>query len=98
MEITFSEKDLEAIAARVAAHLLPLLKERRSEEDSILTVDGACQLLKISPQSLYQLVDKSRHGLGTFPFLKCGRLLRFSKNDILAWLKNKDLSRNMVRK
>lgn len=90
MEINFSEKDIETIAVKVAAHLLPLLKgNNRSDADTILNVAEACQLLKISPQSLYQMVDSSKYGKNTFPYLKCGRRLRFSKNDLIAWLKNR---------
>ena len=87
MEISFTEKDIDMIAERVAARILPLLKEKRSEADTILNVAEACQLLKISPQSLYQMVDSSKYGKNSFPYLKCGRRLRFSKNDLLAWLK-----------
>ena len=98
MEITFSERDLEAIATKVAANLLPLLKERRSEADTILTVDGAAMFLSVSKGQIYQWTNLSQHGLSDFPFMKAGRLLRFSKNELFIWLKNKDLSRNMVRK
>ena len=90
MEINFSEKDIAMIAERVAAHLLPLLKGRSSNDaDIILNVAEACQLLKISRESLYQLVDNAKYGKNSFPYLKCGRRLRFSKNDLIAWLKNK---------
>ena len=90
MEINFTEKDLEAIAAKVAAHLLPILKNNKAADDSILNVAEACQLLKISRESLYQLVDSSKYGKNSFPYLKCGRRLRFSRNDLLFWLKSKN--------
>ena len=61
---------------KVAAHLLPLLKERRSEEDSILTVDGAAGLLKVSKLQIYQLVDKSQNDLGTFPFYEMWQITK----------------------
>ena len=98
MEITFSEKDLEVIAAKVAEHIKPLLKDKGKVEDTILTVDGAAELLKVSKFQIYAWVNKSQHGLFDFPYYKAGRLLRFSRNELLIWLKNKDLVRNMVRK
>ena len=87
MEISFTEKDIDMIAERVAARLVPLLKEKRSEADTILNVAEACQLLRISRGSLYQMIDNAKYGKNSFPYLKCGRRLRFSKNDLIAWLK-----------
>ena len=98
MEINFSEKDIEAIAAKVADRILPLLKEKRSEADVILNVAEACQLLKISRESLYQLVDSSKYGKNSFPYLKCGRRLRFSRNELLEWMKNSHLVRSPLEK
>jgi excisionase family DNA binding protein len=88
MEISLDEKDLEAIAAKMADRLAPLLRNNRVVDDIILDVADACQLLKISRESLYQLVDNAKYGKNTFPYLKCGRRLRFSRNDLIAWLKN----------
>jgi hypothetical protein len=31
-------------------------------------------------------VNNAQHGLGDFPFLKAGRLLRFSKNALIKWI------------
>lgn len=89
MQISLDKNDLEAIAAKVAERLQPLLKDKGKVEDAILDVDEVCQLLKISRQSLYQMVDNAKYGKTNFPYLKCGRLLRFSKIDILTWLKSK---------
>jgi excisionase family DNA binding protein len=89
MRSELDEEDIAKIAARVAEHIKPLLNATVKEADTILDVDEACRLLKISRQSLYQLVDSAKYGKNSFPYLKCGRLLRFSENDILTWLKSK---------
>jgi excisionase family DNA binding protein len=89
MQITLDEKDIAMIAERVIAGIKPLLGNNKVADDTILDVDEACRLLKISRQSLYQLVDNAKYGKNNFPYLKCGRLLRFSENDILTWLKSK---------
>jgi len=90
MQINLDEKDLEAIAAKLAAHLLPLLKDKRSEADTILDINEAAALLKVSKEQIYQWANKSQYGLSDFPVMRAGRLLRFSKNDLITWLKSKN--------
>ena len=46
MQISLDKNDLEAIAAKVAERLQPLLKDNGKVEDAILDVDEVCQLLK----------------------------------------------------
>jgi excisionase family DNA binding protein len=88
MKIEFEPRDIEVFAEKVVEHLKPLLHNDSSQkpEDEILTIDEAAQLLKTNKAQIYQWVNNSRHGLGDFPYLKAGRLLRFSKKAILSWL------------
>jgi excisionase family DNA binding protein len=58
----------------------------QDQEDEILTIEQAAQFLKTTKAQVYQWVNNSRHGLGDFPYLKAGRLLRFSKKAIIRWL------------
>ena len=97
MEINFSEKDLEAIAAKVAEHIKPLLKDKNKVEDTLLTVTEAASLLKTSKEQIYQWTNLSQHGLSDFPYLKAGRLLRFSRIELLGWLKNRPMVRRSSR-
>ena len=90
MRTELDESDINVIADRVAARILPLLKNKRSEDDTILNVAEAAALLRVSKLQIYAWVNKSLHGLCNFPYYKAGRLLRFSKNDIIAWLKSKN--------
>lgn len=52
-------------------------------DDEILTLKEAAQLLKLSKRTLYYLVEN-----GKIPYLKAGRLLRFSRAALLAWLQS----------
>ena len=85
IEVTLSDEVIQAIALRVAEHLKPLLVDTGKGDDELLTVDQAAALLKRDKGTLYQLVNNAKHGLGTFPYLKQGRRLRFSKHALLAW-------------
>jgi predicted DNA-binding transcriptional regulator AlpA len=40
-----------------------------------------------SNNQIYQWVHLASHGLGTFPFMKAGRSLRFSRAAVLKWMK-----------
>ncbi len=89
MRIKFRDKDIEEIARRMAGILKPLLIENNENKplrDDLLSVGDAAQFLKTSKSQIYQWVNNSQHGLGDLPYLKAGRLLRFSKNAVLQWL------------
>lgn len=90
MKSELENSDIEAIAQRVAEILKPLLagNGRTETEDTIFDVPGLAEFLKTSKGQIYQWTNSSQHGLGTFPFFKAGKQLRFSKAEILKWMKN----------
>lgn len=59
------------------------LPTSKTERDEILEMDGICDLLKVTPITIYRKVSA-----GTIPYIKQGRKLLFSRNDILEWLKD----------
>lgn len=90
MKSTLEPEDIQAIAGAVAELLRPLLSNgKASEPNTILTIDEAAAFLKTSKAQIYQWVNNSQHGLGDFPYLKAGKLLRFSKRSLLEWLKKR---------
>lgn len=97
MRAELDEEDIAMIAERVIAGIKPLLGNNKVADDSILTVAGAADLLRVSRAQVYQWVNKSMHGLSAFPFMKAGRLLRFSKNELLEWMKSNDMVRKNSR-
>jgi excisionase family DNA binding protein len=85
------QDEIDEIARKVIGGISSILLERDSnqtDEDELLTPDEAAQFLKTSRAQIYQWVNQSQHGLGQFPYYKSGKLLRFSKNEIMKWLKS----------
>ncbi len=88
MKIQLDPEDIESIAEKLVEKLKPLFAKSgdQDRDDEILTITQAAELLRTSKAQIYQWVNNSQHGLGDFPHLKAGRLLRFSKKAIRGWL------------
>ena len=56
--------------------------ETPSNEDQLLTIQQASQLLNLSVPTLYGYVQRSK-----IPVSKRGKRLYFSKNELLEWIK-----------
>ena len=52
-----------------------------TEENDILNIDEAAELLKITKSTLYKLVHRE-----AVPFKKVGGSLRFSKHVLMEWV------------
>lgn len=98
MKAHLEREDIQAIASEVVEMLRPLLSGngKASEPDTIMTIDETAIFLNLYKKDkkpniaqIYQWVNNSQHGLGTFPYLKAGKLLRFSKKAILKWLESR---------
>jgi len=89
MRFELDQKDIEVMAGKVAEYLLPLLQSKMKETDDILDLEAVSLLLGKSKGQIYQWVSDSSHGLNDFPFMKCGRSLRFSKKAIVKWMEKK---------
>ena len=85
--LTIPEDLIDRIADRVLEKLLPYLEDRE-RQDEILSVDQVAGLLGKTKGTIYQLVHNASHGLSDFPYQKAGRTLRFSRKDIVTWMKN----------
>jgi len=90
-ELTLPSELVDSIADRVIEKLRPLLSGNGKDEieDTLMTIEETAQFLKTSKPQIYQWTNNSAHGLNDFPFLKAGRLLRFSKKAILKWLESR---------
>ncbi|HWR58780.1 MAG TPA: helix-turn-helix domain-containing protein [Thermodesulfovibrionales bacterium] len=91
MKSELEKKDLSDIASLVIARLIPLLSAdgKNKAEDTLMTIEEAAKFLKTSKGQIYQWVNNSQHGLGSFPYFKAGKLLRFSQKAILKWLEDR---------
>ena len=90
-ELTLPSELVDSIADRVIEKLRPLLSGNGKDEieDTLMTIEETAQFLKTSKGQIYQWTNNSAHGLNDVPFLKAGRLLRFSKKAILKWLESR---------
>jgi excisionase family DNA binding protein len=88
-EITFSPEIIKSIAFELAEILKPiLLNGSPGAEDELLNTAEAAKLLKVCEGQIYQWTNKAKHGLGNFPYFKTGKQLRFSKKELIDWLKS----------
>jgi len=53
----------------------------RTQTDSLLTIDELCGLLKLEPQTIYQLTYR-----GKIPHYKIANRLRFRLSEIVEWI------------
>lgn len=68
---------LENIEALLGQKQLPA----KSIEDQILTIEEAAALIKLSKNTIYNLVSSA-----VIPYSKKGKRLYFSKKELMAWL------------
>jgi excisionase family DNA binding protein len=88
-ELTLPPELVDLIADRVIEKLKPLLTGNGKQDDEILSIEQASNLLGKSREQIYQWVNLSKHGLKDFPYMKAGKSLRFSKNALLEWMQNR---------
>lgn len=80
----FSEEDYLVIAKRIAEVLKKELQtqpQNVTQEDEFLNIDELSKLIGLTKPTLYGHVHRN-----TIPYIKKGKMLRFSKQDILNWL------------
>ena len=90
-ELIFPPELIDEIADKVIEKLKPMLSGNGKHEadDTIMMIEETAKLIKTSKGQIYQWVNNSQHGLGSFPYYKAGKLLRFSKKAILKWLESR---------
>ncbi len=86
MKIELEAHYIQAIANKVVELLIPYLKSIH-EPDQIMTIEQVSVMLEKSKGQIYQWVHDASHGLSDFPYQKAGRTLRFSRKDIVTWMK-----------
>lgn len=90
MKTTLDLEDIQAIAQAVMEMIKPMLSGNGKHEavDTLMDINEAADFLRTSKGQIYQWVNNAQHGLGSFPYFKAGKLLRFSKIEILNWMQS----------
>lgn len=65
-----------------AANILRMPSKQQEPGDEILTLNETAAFLKVTKRMLYDLVQRR-----AIPHLRVGKLIRFSKVALLAWMK-----------
>lgn len=89
MKSELEEKDIEAIAEKVAEKLRPVLcgKGKDAAEDTIFDVPGLADYLKVDPSWVYKQVS-----FKAIPHFKNGKYTRFRKSAIDKWIDSQTIS------
>lgn len=88
MRTELEEKDLVAIAEKVAAIIKPMLTHSAgsNEKNVVFDVKGLAAYLHVNASWVYQQIHAH-----SIPFLKIGKYPRFKKREIDQWLESKDI-------
>ena len=73
----------EQITANIKNELQIQPPQKETPEDEFFNIDELSKLIGLTKPTIYGHVHRN-----TIPFIKKGRMLRFSKNDILNWLQD----------
>ena len=73
----------EQITANIKNELQIQPPQKVTPEDEFFNIDELSKLIGLTKPTIYGHVHRN-----TIPFIKKGRMLRFSKNDILNWLQD----------
>ena len=65
-----------------ATNIVRMPNKTQEPDDVILTLEETADFLKVKKRTLYDLVQRRK-----IPFLRVGKFLRFSKQALLAWMK-----------
>lgn len=79
-----SDEGIKVLAEQITENLKKELQtqpQKVTQEDEFLNIDELSKLIGLTKPTLYGHVHRN-----TIPFIKKGKMLRFSKNDILNWL------------
>ena len=81
----FSEEDLIVIAKCISENIKKELHptSKTTTEDEFLDINELSKLIGLTKPTIYGHVHRN-----SIPFIKKGRMLRFSKHDILNWLQS----------
>jgi excisionase family DNA binding protein len=89
VELTLSDNDVARIADQVIEKLTIWQDlNNRTPVDDFLSLKEASKLLGVPEGTIYQWVSSAKHGLKNFPYMKSGKHLRFSRNELIDWMKS----------
>jgi excisionase family DNA binding protein len=91
MKALFELEDVEqftdAVAEKVYARISSVLLTMHNQIDDVVDTDEIAEFLKVKTAQIYAWVNESKCSDNGIPFSKAGKFLRFSKKEVLEWMK-----------
>ena len=80
-----SDEGIKVLVEQITANIKKELQftPTATQEDEFLTIDELTKLISLTKPTIYGHVHRN-----TIPYIKKGKMLRFSKQDILNWLQD----------
>jgi len=66
------------------------IADQNTPIDPLLTIDEVCALLKLEPQTIYQLTYR-----GKIPHFKIANRLRFRRSEIVEWIERHKVAKGL---
>jgi len=85
MNIDLENSEIDRIAQRVVQKLSTLFKLPKPEKENLKTVEQLADYLQVKNQWIYERVKNNE-----IPFIKVGRFIRFKKEEIDQWIKERE--------
>ena len=86
-ELEDVEQFTDAVAEKVYAKISGVFLKMCDQIDTVVGTEEIAQFLKVKEAQIYAWVDKSKCSDNGIPFSKAGKFLRFSKKEVLEWMK-----------
>jgi excisionase family DNA binding protein len=91
MKALFELEDIEqftdAVAEKVYAKISHVLLKMNDQIDDVVGTDEIAEFLKVKTAQIYAWVNESKCSGNGIPFSKAGKFLRFSKKEVLKWMR-----------
>lgn len=79
-QLVITKEQLDAYAEKLITSS-GISTTKSSEDDEVLTIDGAAKVTKLAKQTIYQLCSKKG-----IPYYKKNKRLYFKKSELIKWL------------
>ncbi|CAN5915549.1 hypothetical protein BH11BAC7_BH11BAC7_26310 [soil metagenome] len=87
--LTPSEELQELIDASVRKAINEVLPDSGTSPEDIGDISLAIKVTGLSRSKIYHAVQDE-----TIPFIRCGRLIKFSRSDLTSWLRSRSSNKN----
>ena len=81
--VLIESDELQNLIASTLKIVLKEILQKTKQQEEILTIDQACEILHLARPTIYTMTSKRR-----IPHMKTGKRLLFRRSDLESWLSN----------